>query len=585
MRKLVLAFDVGATHSRISYALLDPGEVPQIQTVTRYPGQAVGDSKIRTILWYNSDGSVHSVGAEADHLDAETEGMVCVERFTLHLRPDQLETDEMSKQILPPLPQGKTVIDILADFLRYLFACTRVYIIETHANGTRLWASLEDRIEFVLSHPNGWEGLQKLKMRHAAILAGLVPDTLSGQSRVTLVPAGEAKMSFCLQRGAAGQVTDGQTFIIADAGSGTIDTNAYKIASQPPFSFEEVAPPECRMEGSASIICRARGFLEVKLRHSRFGNKEDRQIMTDYFTKYTMPLFKDPKENSYIKFGTMQSNDAAVQIRRGTMVLSGHDVAAFFEPSISAVMDAIQTQCTRITPAPRNVLLLGNLSATPYFFASLKTELNRIGMDLVRPDCQTDRAITEGAVAFTIMRMITKPREIRFTYGIQCNERFDSDEPDHFLRRDTVLRRPSGRQVVPHAFSVVLPKGAYVHYGDEFYLNMHREEQDVSQLDKLSQEIMLYRGSFNNPRWCDIAREMFSAFCTIHGDTSRIPKEVLWCPKGVYHVQTFKIVLKYALRGLEAHLVWSSSEGTKRDPASIEYASDVSRDNMFEEHF
>ena len=35
-RSLVLAFDIGTTFSGISYALLDPGQVPQINSVTRF---------------------------------------------------------------------------------------------------------------------------------------------------------------------------------------------------------------------------------------------------------------------------------------------------------------------------------------------------------------------------------------------------------------------------------------------------------------------------------------------------------------------------------------------------------------------
>lgn len=34
-RKLVLGIDVGTTYSGVSYILLDPGEVPNIQNVTR----------------------------------------------------------------------------------------------------------------------------------------------------------------------------------------------------------------------------------------------------------------------------------------------------------------------------------------------------------------------------------------------------------------------------------------------------------------------------------------------------------------------------------------------------------------------
>ena len=34
-RKLVVAFDIGSTHSGAAYALLQPGEIPQIKPVTR----------------------------------------------------------------------------------------------------------------------------------------------------------------------------------------------------------------------------------------------------------------------------------------------------------------------------------------------------------------------------------------------------------------------------------------------------------------------------------------------------------------------------------------------------------------------
>lgn len=82
-RKLVLAFDIGTTYSGISYSILDPGEIPQIKGVTRsgfhysspglgslfcrFPAQenVGGDSKIPSILYYNQEGQVCSVGAEA----------------------------------------------------------------------------------------------------------------------------------------------------------------------------------------------------------------------------------------------------------------------------------------------------------------------------------------------------------------------------------------------------------------------------------------------------------------------------------------------------------------------------------------
>lgn len=90
-------------------------------------------------------------------------------------------------------------MQILADFLEYLFECAKTYIEESHANGRDMWISFEDNIDFVLSHPNGWEGPQQAQIREAATLAKLVPDTPEGQARIQLVTEGEASLHYCLE--------------------------------------------------------------------------------------------------------------------------------------------------------------------------------------------------------------------------------------------------------------------------------------------------------------------------------------------------------------------------------------------------
>ena len=42
------------------------------------------------------------------------------------------------------------------------------------------------RIDFVLSHPNGWEGKEQVKMRRAAVSAGFIDDTKRGHKRASL---------------------------------------------------------------------------------------------------------------------------------------------------------------------------------------------------------------------------------------------------------------------------------------------------------------------------------------------------------------------------------------------------------------
>jgi hypothetical protein len=109
--------------------------------------------------------------------------------------------DQMSTQ----LPKGKTIIDVFADFMDYLFDSTKILFKESEPNGELRWNSISGSIELVLTHPNGWGGPQQMQMRTAAIKAGIVPDTPDGRSRVSFVTEGEASFNFCATHTQAGK--------------------------------------------------------------------------------------------------------------------------------------------------------------------------------------------------------------------------------------------------------------------------------------------------------------------------------------------------------------------------------------------
>lgn len=114
-----------------------------------------------------------------------------------------MASSHVTDQDIPALPQNKTAVQVLADFMHYLYQCARKYIEESHSNGADMLRSVEHTIEFVLSHPNGWEGPQQTQIRNAAIMAGLVPDTPEGRTRIHLVTEGEASLHYCLGSGLA----------------------------------------------------------------------------------------------------------------------------------------------------------------------------------------------------------------------------------------------------------------------------------------------------------------------------------------------------------------------------------------------
>ena len=111
----------------------------------------------------------------------------------------------MKDLMCPQLPKGKTIIDVFADFMRYLFDSTKTLFKTTEPSGELRWASVSDNIELVLTHPNGWGGPQQTQMRTAAVRAGIIPDTPAGRSKVHFVTEGEASLNFCAAYTQAGK--------------------------------------------------------------------------------------------------------------------------------------------------------------------------------------------------------------------------------------------------------------------------------------------------------------------------------------------------------------------------------------------
>ena len=164
-------------------------------------------------------------------------------RWKLHLRPKHSASPINPDDDLPPLPPGKSAVDVLTDFIKYIFHCAKTYILELHRAFT--WSTIEHSIEYIFTH-NGWEGVEQL-YRRAIECAGLIPSTPEGRSRVHMLTEGEAKLHFCvadlLDVETAIQAAP-QGVVIIDAGDVTIDLNMFSLTSFP-ISCEEIAPAEC----------------------------------------------------------------------------------------------------------------------------------------------------------------------------------------------------------------------------------------------------------------------------------------------------------------------------------------------------
>ncbi|KAF8333702.1 hypothetical protein F5887DRAFT_1259680 [Amanita rubescens] len=374
-RKLVIAFDIGITFSAVSYVFLIPHETPVIHSVTQFPGQfrVGGDSKIPSVVCYDTYGNVVAVGSETD-VDTnpellEVEGLVRAEWFKLHLRPARLVAEQgFDDKDLPALPRNKSVIDIFSDLLRYMYKSTK-------------------------DHPNGWEGRQQSEIRHAAINADLV-NANEAPERISFVTEGEANLHFCLNKipdTFKKYANDG--ILVANCGEGTVDISSYARSKSMTSgsNFEEIAPAECT--GASPSLTQHLHLLGV-LQGSLFVTRRAQTFLTE-----KLHLSREPSKPHFIRFGRNE-HDPEHDIRSGCIKLNGIDIAKFFEPTIKDIIKAIEKQTRKTTTRIRAICMVGTFATSDYLFSKLEDHFKLRGIDILRPDAPLNNAVAEGAIIF-----------------------------------------------------------------------------------------------------------------------------------------------------------------------------------------
>ncbi|KAF9444527.1 hypothetical protein P691DRAFT_736327 [Macrolepiota fuliginosa MF-IS2] len=574
-RKLLLAFDVGTTYSGISYSILDPGKPPEIQGVNKFPGQdmAGGNAKIPSVMYYSKDGHVRAAGAETerDGIDiiAEERNWVKTEWFKLHLRP-RTKDFETGGATIPPLPLGKTVVEVLADFLEYLNSCAKQYIQDVEpVIGSSIWNGSE--IHYILSHPNGWEGAQQTLMRQAAEKAGLMS---SGKNKITFITEGEASLNRCIEKGLMSEsIQNGEGITIVDAGGGTLDISAY--ACLPGGKrFAEIAESQCHLKGSIFVTKAAKGFLEDLLKKSQF--KRDIPVMEKYFDEKTKCSFRNPNDLLVIRFGSARDKDVKLRIVAGNLRLDGKDVASFFEPSVKCIIDGVLAQRGIAHKPITNVFLVGGFAASDYLFNQVKEALAPHGLRVYRPDAQVNKVVADGAIAGVLDKPVGT-RVSRYSSGVACTTVYKPDNPEHVKRKWQCIDLLSGEPALPDSFSAILQRNTQVSEAQEFRSAYIKRNLNPWNLKSLGAEIMCYRGHLGPEKFQFIDNDPgnYHQLCVVKADLENIPVPLCFGPRGLYYQVTIDIVLLFGLSELKAQIAWMEDGEEKRGPAEIVYDTDL----------
>ncbi|PVF93802.1 hypothetical protein CPB86DRAFT_741905 [Serendipita vermifera] len=607
--KLVIAFDIGTTHSAVSYCYLYPGTHPEVKSVIRWPGQpdAAGDSKIPTLLAYK-DGKAELCGAEA--LEAFEDDYELASWFKLNLHPDSMKLSDQppaygsnsstpSQIEIPPLPNTISLSQIYQDFIKYLYSRTHTFFISNTPNGHAIWTRLEKKhMSLIFCTPNGWDLAQQTFLRDAAVAAGTMRPT-EAHDRIEFVTEGEASVHYVLAHSThKAWIEKGTVFAVVDAGGSTVDSNLYTCKDAEPLKLEEVRASECVQAGGVFVDRAARVLLQAKLQNSSFNDDESIESMVQAFEKKTKRVFDGTQPSNILSFGNARDNDREHGIIKGKLTLSKHEVAGTFDDTVTRTVDS----CLRLLDGRdiQHLLVVGGFGGSPYLRKRIAAALQARKIDLITIDEPSKKAAADGSIIWYIKQLV-KARAVRFTIGMHAGVTYHPSNSAHYARKHMVytnlkcinrysytliLTRRRGHRRL-RVFSPLVTKDQVI--PDTFEISQSRKETWKAfpgTVGRKTTNIYIWERS-GPAQWVvdeqgaypfrpnTLSHELLPGMrrlCRISADLRDLVGSLKTKegPEGRYWQLDFDVVLKFGGTQFRANLRWTDSNGVVHEgPATI----------------
>ncbi|ATY60381.1 Heat shock Hsp70 [Cordyceps militaris] len=417
--QLIVGIDFGTTFSGVAFAFATNNEAKE-DIITEWPGAgSYTKQKIPTVLYYDQYQKVVGWGPDIADALAPTgypkPGVQKVEWFKLQL---MLSGNTYIDPInLPPLPPGKSEIDVAADYLFKLRQAMRAALQKALGE---VFNREERNIRYYLTVPAIWNDAGKAATRAAAIQAGFLRD--ENDNRLTLVSEPEAAALFCSKTGLLNlRVHD--AVLIVDCGGGTVDLIAYEVEEENPFTVAECTAGSGDSCGSTALNRNFSNILRTKIRKMKLpeGSKTAGRVYAKCIMDFENRIKADFRNN-----GQKWAVDVGIEaefpeagIEEGYMTFTNEEILQCFEPVVNRILELVRNQIIAIQAQNRtlqNILVVGGFGASEYLFQQIKLHVPpQFQSKVVRP-MDSVAAIVKGAVTAGISERIITHRIARRHY-------------------------------------------------------------------------------------------------------------------------------------------------------------------------
>ncbi|KAG0204323.1 Heat shock 70 kDa protein 12A [Mortierella sp. GBA30] len=407
---IIMAIDWGTTYSSMAYAYQLDGEVHE---VSAWPKQSHSYPKVPTCNLYGP-GSKEILEwgypAKIAMTKPPYKNHVLLSKYKLHL-------DE-SSDAPQPLPNGLTVVDAIADYLRLFHA----HVLQEALKGFGS-AFEQHHIQYCLSVPAMWTDHAKALMRQAAIQAGMITP-LDPAHRLLLISEPEAAALYCEKKCDQFSIGHGQRFMICDAGGGTVDLIVFEVNVGPQGrTLREVTRGSGHSCGSIFLDER----METLLRR-KFSKWRDRGLtpanwvaLMETFVHNVKPLF-DGTEDQYITIpavpGRAELTDYDIGLEDGVLTVTAEEMRReVFDPVVNDVLRLIHHQLQQTNLLCHAIFLVGGFGCSGYLHTRVRSEFgSMVGLIAIPP--RAELAVVRGAALAGIAPRTVAARVARRWYGV-----------------------------------------------------------------------------------------------------------------------------------------------------------------------
>ncbi|KAK3678725.1 hypothetical protein LTR78_001178 [Recurvomyces mirabilis] len=472
--QLIVGIDFGTTFSGVAFAFATNTEAKE-DIIVEWPGAGTQTKqKIPTVLYYDQHQQVVGWGPDIAEALAPTgypkPGVQKVEWFKLQLMMSgNTYIDPIN---LPPLPPGKSEIDVAADYLFKLRQAMRNQLQKTLGE---VFNREERNIRYFLTVPAIWNDAGKAATRAAAIQAGFLRD--ENDNRLTLITEPEAAAMFCSKTGLLNlKVHD--AVLIVDCGGGTVDLIAYEVEEESPFTVAECTAGSGDSCGSTALNRNFSNILRAKIRKMKLpdGSKTAGKVYAKCIMDFENRIKADFRNN-----GQKWAVDVGIEaefpeagIEEGYMTFTNEEILQCFEPVVNRILELVRNQIIAIQAQNRllqNVLVVGGFGASEYLFQQIKLHVPpQFQNKVVRP-MDSVAAIVKGAVTAGITERVITSRVARRHYLMATLQPFkEGHHPEQY-------RVPSldGKDRCKYTRQIFVQKGQRVKIGEPVKVSFFRQ--------------------------------------------------------------------------------------------------------------